>query len=111
MFEHNSRYYNLETAQFTTSDGRTVAYKRRRFLPLNAQQTLLAEVTVTAGDRLDRITARILGDPEQFWQLCDMNQAMNPVDLLQPPGRTLRVVLPQPQMSQPSLPPGMQPNA
>ena len=32
-FQPTSRYYNLETAQFATPDGRVLAYKRRRFLP------------------------------------------------------------------------------
>ncbi|MGB8700543.1 MAG: hypothetical protein WCD18_14095 [Thermosynechococcaceae cyanobacterium] len=109
MFEYASRYYNLETAQFTTPEGRVVAYKRRRFLPLNAGQTAIAEVKVTEGDRLDFLTAKVLGDPEQFWQLCDMNHAMSPADLIHPIGRTLQVVLPQPQIPQQTLPPGTLP--
>lgn len=109
MFEHTSRYYNLETAQHTTPEGRLVAYKRRRFLPHTQHLPVLIELKVTEGDRLDLLTAKVLGDPEQFWQLCDMNDAMNPADLTQPPGRTLRVVLPQPQATQPSMPPGALP--
>ena len=107
MFEYSSRYYSLETAQFQTPDGRSIAYKRRRFLPLNSMgQSALAEVKVGEGDRLDLLTARILGDPEQFWQLCDMNNAMNPADLTQPSGRTLQIGLPQPQIPPTPRPPG-----
>lgn len=95
MFEPNSRYYSLETATFTTVEGREVAYKRRRFLPQGNRMPLLVEVTVTQGDRLDLITARTLGDPEQFWRVCDANNAMNPFDLTAEPGRTLRVGIPQ----------------
>ena len=108
MFEYNSRYYSLETARLTTA-GRTVAYKRRRFLPLDTGQTVIAEVKVTEGDRLDRLAAKVLGDPEQFWQLCDMNHALSPADLNHPIGRTLRIVLPNPQVPQPSMPPGSLP--
>lgn len=95
MFEQTSRYNNLETATLTTPDGRKVNYKRRRFLPRGEAMPLLVEVTVTQGDRLDLITARVLGDPEQFWRVCDANNAMNPADLTDEPGRTLRVALPQ----------------
>ncbi len=106
MLEYTSRYYNLETAQFTTPTGRMIAYKRRRFLPPNTAQPALAEIKVVAGDRLDILTAKVLGDPEQFWQLCDMNNAMNPIDLTDPSGRTLRIVQPQPQVNPTPLPPG-----
>jgi hypothetical protein len=95
MFEHTSRYYTIETATHTLPDGRTVTYKRRRFLPQGENMPLLVEVTVTQGDRLDLITARTLGDPEQFWRVCDANNAMDPFDLVATPGRTLRVPLPQ----------------
>jgi hypothetical protein len=95
MFETTSRYYTLETATLTTPDGRIIAYKRRRFLPQGDKMPLLLEVTVGQGDRLDLITARTLGDPEQFWRVCDANNAMNPPDLTAETGRTLRVSIPQ----------------
>jgi hypothetical protein len=95
MFDHTSRYYNLETAQITTPDGRTVAYKRRRFLPQGKDMPLYTEVTVKEGDRLDLITAGSLGVPEQFWQVCDANNTMNPDELTAEPGQTVRVPMPQ----------------
>ncbi len=95
MFEPTSRYANLETATLATTDGRKVAYKRRRFLPRGKDLPLLVEVTVTQSERLDLITARTLGDPEQFWRACDANDAMNPVELTSEMGRTLRVPVPQ----------------
>ncbi len=55
----------------------------------------MVEITVNDGDRLDLITAKTLGDPEQFWRVCDANNAMNPFDLTAEPGRTLRVPVPQ----------------
>jgi hypothetical protein len=96
VFEPTSRYYAIETATFVAADGREVAYKRRRFLPRGATLPLLVEVVVGQGDRLDLITARTLGDPEQFWRVADANDAMNPVDLTAAPGRALRVPVPQP---------------
>ena len=95
MFETTSRYYVLETTTTTTSEGRLVAFKRRRFLPHGHTLSLLAEVTVNEGDRLDMITARTIGDPEQFWRVGDANDAMNPFDLVSEPGGALRVPVPQ----------------
>jgi hypothetical protein len=95
MFTATSRYYPLELAIFTTADGREIGYKRRRFLPDPSAMQILAEVIVTQGDRLDLITAKTLGEPEQFWRLCDANGAMNPFDLTIEIGRRLRIPLPQ----------------
>lgn len=95
MFEPTSRYASVPTARLALPDGSSVAYVRRRFLPPGRGLALLAEVTVTEGDRLDLIAGRTLGDPEQFWQVCDANDAMRPADLLAEPGRTLRVPVPQ----------------
>ncbi len=95
MFDPTSRYYAIETVQLTAPDGRVIAYKRRRFLPQGETLPLLVEVVVTEGDRLDVITARTLGDPEQFWRVADANDAMNPTELTDEIGRALRVPIPQ----------------
>ncbi len=94
MFEPTSRYYSLKTITFTTPEGRQVHYKARRFLPQAKDLQYLMNVSVQPGDRLDLISARILGAPDLFWRLCDSNNAMDPFELAQP-GRTLRVAIPQ----------------
>lgn len=94
MFEPTSRYYSIEDAKLTTKDGRVVAYKRRRFLPKGENMPTLVEVTVTGGERLDLIASRTLGDPEQFWRVCDANNAMNPFELTDEPGQVLKVTVP-----------------
>jgi hypothetical protein len=99
MFDYKSRYYALETATYTTGDGKAIAYKRRRFLPQQKDQQLLAEIQVEQSDRLDLISNRTLGDPEQFWRICDANDAMNPFDLTAEPGLHLRVPVPQSEES------------
>jgi len=91
MFESTSRYNPIENAILTTQNGQVITYKKRRFLPNGENMSLLQEVTVTAGDRLDRIAAKLLGDPEQFWRICDANNAMYPVDLTIQPGKVLRI--------------------
>jgi hypothetical protein len=95
MFKPTSRYYALEDASLTTADGRIITYKRRRFLPDGEKMPLLVEITVKEGDRLDLITARTLGDPEQFWRICDANNAMDPLDLTAELGTVVRIPVPQ----------------
>ena len=97
MFEQNSRYIKIETATLVDSNKREISYVRRRFLPRDEDLPTLALVTVTQGDRLDVLTARVLGDPEQFWRTCDACNAMNPPDLTASVGRKIRIPIPQPQ--------------
>jgi hypothetical protein len=96
VFDYTSRYYQIGEATYTAADGREVAYKRRRFLPPGASLPLLAEATVAQGERLDLVAFRTLGDPLQFWRIADANDAVNPFDLEEPSGQTLRVPVPQP---------------
>lgn len=95
MFEHTSRYHRLESVTHITPEGREIVYKRRRFIPPGREMALLQEVTVTEDERLDLITSRTIGDPEQYWRVCDANDAMNPAELTGEPGRVLRVPVPQ----------------
>ncbi len=97
MFDSNSRYIKTQTASLIDSNGREIAHIRRRFLPRSEDLPLLAEMTVTQGDRLDLMTARAIGDPEQFWRACDASNAMNPPDLTEETGRKIRIPIPQPQ--------------
>ena len=93
MFNSRSRYYSLETTSHTRADGREIVYVKRRFLPQGSSLRLLTEVNPIDGDRLDLIAARTIGDAEQFWRICDANDAMNPFDMIEP-GETLRVAIP-----------------
>jgi hypothetical protein len=94
LFPPTSRYHGVATAQRAAADGRTVVYLRRRFVPPPQRFTLLLEHTVTEGDRLDNITARYLGDPEQFWRLCDANGVLRADELTDAVGRRIRITLP-----------------
>ena len=40
-------------------------------------------------------TAQYLGDPEQFWRICDANDAMRPDDLTAEVGRRLLIPVAQ----------------
>ena len=91
----NSRYHDVETAQLTRPDGRTIVYLRRRFVPPPERFALVLEHTVVEGDRLDNLAAKYLGDPEQFWRICDANGAINPDELTENVGSKLRITLPE----------------
>ena len=90
MFSHTSRYYRVGDATYTLADGRTVQYKRRRFIP-RPGSLVQSLVTVRPDDRPDLVTARSIGDPLLFWKIADANLAMNPFALTDVPGRVLRV--------------------
>jgi hypothetical protein len=94
-FQPTSRYFGAETATIETPDGKTIVYLKRRFVPPPERFSLLQEHVVTQGERLDNITARYLGDPEQFWRVCDANGAMRPDELTETIGRRLRITLPE----------------
>ena len=98
MFEPTSRYHDIETVKMTlTGSGgepRVVTYKRRRFVPPGSTMTTLAEHTVVEGDRLDNLAARYVGDPEQFWRICDANDVLHPEELTEEAGRNIRIGLP-----------------
>ena len=89
----NSRYANLDTAQFSLPDGRSVVYLRRRFVPPSSASPVAYEHTVRDGDRLDLISATYLNDPEQFWRIADANDAMDPAELIAPSSRPKLLVL------------------
>lgn len=97
MFAPTSRYAGLPTTTIavTGPDGtpREVNYVRRRLLPRIDDHTLLSEHTVAPGERLDHIAARYLGDPTQFWRICDVTDVLRPAEL-ETPGRRLPISMP-----------------
>lgn len=95
QFPASSRYYHIEIVQFVASDGRTIAYLKRRFVPPPENFATLQEHRVIEGERLDHLAARYLGDSEQYWKICDANTAFIPSDLTDTPGRILRITLPE----------------
>jgi hypothetical protein len=94
-FSPTSRYYGFETSQIKLPGGATFLYLKRRFPPQPEVFSLLEEHVVTEDERLDNITAKHLGDPEQFWRVADANRAMRPDELTETTGRRLRITLPE----------------
>jgi hypothetical protein len=95
VFPATSRYHDIETATLELPDGSEVVYLRRRFVPSPDRFALLQVHVVVSGDRLDNVTARYLGDPEQFWRIADANGALRPEELVERVGRRLRITLPE----------------
>lgn len=95
LFAVTSRYHHVGTAVHTTLTGKKIIYLKRRLLPPSSNFSLLQEHSVSERERLDNITAKYLGDPEQFWRLCDANDAMHPNELTDTVGRKIRITLPE----------------
>lgn len=93
-FPANSRYQATETTTLVLPDGTEIVHLRRRFVPPPERLAPMAEHVVGEGDRIDNITARYLGDAEQYWRICDANRAMRPAELTEEIGRRLRITLP-----------------
>jgi hypothetical protein len=94
MFSVTSRYFNLPTLAFTQADGTSINYVSRRILPQPGRFALLQQYVVGAGDRLDQVAYKFLGDPEQFWRIADANNAIRPEELTLEPGSIILITLP-----------------
>lgn len=98
MFDSTSRYFKIEISTFTIKDpdngNKEIKYVKRRFLPSANEMTTLAEHTVTQDERLDNITAYYLGDPTQFWRLCDANEVFEPEELTDEIGIVIKISAP-----------------
>ena len=94
-FPPNSRYHATPVIRGKLADGVERAWLGQRFPPDPDALATLEEHEVKGGERLDNIAAARLGDPEQYWRLCDANRALRPDELTEAPGRRLRVPLPE----------------
>jgi len=94
-FPPNSRYNGVPMLTHTSATGRTVSYLTRRFIPQPERFSTMGTHRVVEGDRLDNLSARYLGDPEQYWKLCDGNGTLRPDELVEAIGRSLRIALPE----------------
>ena len=94
-FPPNSRYNRVNTAIHETVDGKKIIYLRRRFISQPERFILIQEHAVIEGDRPDLLATKYLGDPEQFWRICDANAVMDPNDLVAVIGNRIRITLPE----------------
>lgn len=97
MFDSNSRYHNHPVKTISLVEGgeaREITYVQRRFIPSTEGMTTVVEHLVTEGERLDNIAARYIGDPTQFWRICDANGAVRPEELTEKIGRRIIIAIP-----------------
>ena len=96
-FPADSRYYGAGTLTYVTPMGEAISYLARRIVPQPGAPNFatVAQHTVHAGDRLDLIAAKYLGDPLIFWLICDANGAITPQDLVATPGAVVNITTPQ----------------
>ena len=99
-FPPNSRYNGVPILAYRPANAeasgeiRDLPYLARRFIPPADRFSPIGSHAVVQGDRLDNLAARYLGDPEQYWKLCDANGALRPDELVEAIGRILRIALP-----------------
>ncbi|MET0461928.1 MAG: LysM domain-containing protein [Chitinophagaceae bacterium] len=88
----SSRYSRVGTAvMLNEQSGDKIIYLKRRFIPAAENILTKTEHLVREGNRLDNLTASYIGDPEQFWQIADANNAMAPEELTETPGGKLSI--------------------
>lgn len=76
IFDQKSRYLkNVSIYEATDRRGRTVAALTVGDRPV---QTLLGEHRLKEGQRLDHLANFYLQDPNGFWRICELNEAMLP---------------------------------
>ncbi|MCM0676054.1 hypothetical protein NCC78_15340 [Micromonospora phytophila] len=90
----------VATVTVTVPDGtggvREVRYLRQRDLPDPRDVRAAAVHRVAAGDRLDLVTHRYLGDATAWWRVADANTALDPDELTGPDAEGELVVIPIP---------------
>ncbi len=87
----SSRYYAVGTRSIKIEGDKEIVYFRRRFLPLAGSLPSVGSAVVGQGERPDLMATKTLGDPTQYWRICDANDGMEPVALFDKPGLTLRI--------------------
>jgi hypothetical protein len=87
MFTESSRYFQLQTVDATTSDGREVKAVMLRRLPY-----VPGKATVVKGnDRLDVMAERAFKNPTLFWHIADANTELDSRDLVEEAARVILV--------------------
>lgn len=90
MQDPTGRYSNAETAFVQRRDGTMIAYLRHRIISPPAVSGS-AQTATRQGERLDLLSQRTLGDPLQYWRICDANTILDPHELTATSGRLLFV--------------------
>lgn len=80
VFGPKSRYRDVTLVTATDRRGRSVVALTPAF---PAPERMLGEHLRRDGQRLDHLAARYLDDPEGYWRIAELNDAMSPDALTQ----------------------------
>ena len=89
----NSRYHGHPVRTRTLASGTTVKHLAPRVPPQPDAMTVLGTHRVAAGERVDALAQRYLGDPHLLWRLADANAARVPSELTERPGRSIGIAV------------------
>lgn len=95
----SSRYYGSAVERFVTPGGVEVMYLARRIVPQAAAYRSTQTYVIVAGDRLDNLAAKFLGDPLLYWMICDANGGGDPDELTADDQAGRRIAIPIPGSS------------
>lgn len=88
MIFKGSRYEGGPIVEVTDARGRTVTAIGIRYTPVTPAGFIH---TATDSDRLDLLAYQYYRNPEKFWLIADANDALDPLDLLEQPGRPILI--------------------
>jgi len=78
----------------TSATGTEIRYLARRLIPPIDSVVVQSLYVVQAGDRIDLVANKLLGDPLQYWRIGDANLQFDPLELCSEPGSKLRIPAP-----------------
>ena len=81
----------LAASAGTRAGAESVAYLGRTLLPLPSTIKQQSTYTIQAGDRIDNVSTKLLGDPLLYWMLLEANGTSDPAALCSNPGRKIIV--------------------
>jgi hypothetical protein len=85
-FFKGSRYEKVGEVETTDARGRTIRYKRTRFIDT---PPVAGTHLVTDSDRLDVLAFFAFGDVERWWLIADLNAAVHHEDVLDEAGNVI----------------------
>lgn len=93
-FSMDSRYHGVEITSMENEEGNPVPYVKRRLIPPCENFHVIQKYVTTEGDRPDLLAEKFYNSPKRFWQICDANVTLDPAELINTPGNTVRLALP-----------------
>ncbi len=81
-FDPQSRYARQDETVYTAPDGTPMRYLTRRLVSRVEEPARASYADSKVRARVDLLSLRLLGDPLQFWRVCDAAVALDPLSLV-----------------------------